>query len=92
MQRMAAHFGGDICLAFDRPIDGVETAVAPAACIAATTAFPSAAYLEQTFTPPDFPSPLAPSSPPRPSRSFQDAFNHAMPDAGAHRASRAAIG
>ena len=39
-------------MAFDRPIGRVETAVAPAACIAATTALPSAAYLEQTPPPP----------------------------------------
>ncbi len=30
MQRMAAHFSGDICMALDRPIDGVEKVVAPA--------------------------------------------------------------
>ena len=52
MQRMTARFVGDVHLAFDRPIDRVETTVAPAACIAATTALPSAAYLEQTFPPP----------------------------------------
>ena len=30
MRRMAAHFSGDIYPALDRPIDGVETAAAPA--------------------------------------------------------------
>ncbi len=65
MQRMTAHFVGGFCLAFDRPIDGIATANAPAALAAdATTAFEAAFHCgpEQTFTPPppDFLIQIAP--------------------------------
>ena len=56
---MTAHFVGEIVLAFDRPIDGVETANAAAARVDVVSASSSALRRElaQTFTPPpDFPS------------------------------------
>ena len=56
MQRMTAHFVGEICLALDRPIDGIETANSPAARAAGATTALEAAFrcdLAQTFTPPD---------------------------------------
>ena len=55
MQRMTAHFVGGFCLAFDRPIDGIATANAPAALAADATTALEVAFrcgLEQTFTPP----------------------------------------
>ena len=54
MRCMTAHLVGEICLAFDRPIDGIETANAPAALAADATTALEAAFrcgLEQTFTP-----------------------------------------
>ena len=75
-----------------RILDGAETAVA-AARVAVISATRSAFHRGLAQTAPRFSlCSLTPSSPPRPSRSFQDAFNHATPDAGAHCASRAAIG
>ena len=52
MRCMAAHFSGDICLALDRPIDGVEKLVAPAASVAVTTGFEAAFHRGLTQTPP----------------------------------------
>ena len=52
---MTAHFVGEIRLAFDRPIDGIETANAPAALAADATTALEVAFrhgLAQTFTPP----------------------------------------
>ncbi len=56
MMRMAAHFVGEIRMALDRPVDGIETATASAARAAdATTALePSCdrGIKERMFTPP----------------------------------------
>ena len=55
MQLIVTHFVGEICLAFDRPIDGIETANAPMALAADATTALEAAFrcgLEQT-SPPD---------------------------------------
>ena len=59
---MTAHFVGEIRLAFNRPIDGIETANAPVALAADATTALEAAFrcgLEQTFTP-DFLIQIAP--------------------------------
>jgi hypothetical protein len=53
---MAAHFSGDICLALDRPIDGVEKLAAPTTSVAVTTGFEAAFHRGLTQTPP--PDPL----------------------------------
>ena len=55
MPFMTAYFVGEFHLAFDRPIDGIETANAPAALAAdATTALEVAFHrgLAQMFPPP----------------------------------------
>ena len=57
MRWMTAHFVGEIRLALDRPVDGIETANAPAVLAAdATTALEAAFHrgLAQTFPPPRF--------------------------------------
>ena len=57
MRCMTAHFSGDIYLALDRPIDGVETAAAPATF---ETAFRRS--LAQTLHTPPPPPPIFPLS------------------------------
>ena len=55
MQRMATHFVGEIRLSFNRLVDGIETATAPAALAADATTVLEAAFhrdLAQMFTPP----------------------------------------
>ena len=60
MRWMTAHFSGEIHLALDRPVDGIETANAPAVLAAdATTALEAAFHrgLAQTSPPPPPPPP-----------------------------------
>ena len=57
MPFMTAHFSGEIHLALDRPVDGIETANAAAALAAGATTALEVAFrrgLAQTFTPPRF--------------------------------------
>ena len=49
MRRMAAHFVGEIRMAFDRPVDGIATANAPAALAADATTALEAAFRRPSY-------------------------------------------
>ena len=75
MQWMTAHFVGEIRMAFDRPVDGIEMADAPAALAADVTTALEAAFpcgLEQTAdSPAQFVLSPPPAHPNRPSHLYR---------------------